>query len=177
MWVGLFLPVENMASVMRFRVRRTQTGYYAIGGLFGLLFISDTAHALSSSSNRTSALYTGLLAAAAVGVGLRAHWAASITLDGSTLTYRSLMRTRRFKREEVAGVEVRQMQRRLRLWSRPYLRLRNGTDLSLTELSIPTQGFRSEAISGERPEVAAQAEMIRSISAWLRVAPPGATIR
>jgi len=170
-------PSQKASEGHRFSSRRAQRNYLYLGivvavvlGAQGIWFIAR----YRAGDNLFVPLVGdafGILAGA--GLSLRSFSSSTIDITGDRLTYRSLVQTKVFSRNQIAKVCIVQRYRGLRQMSLPYLELKDGHEVRLTDFSIPiaTVSDRGQLLAQPSPrridELNAQTELMATLRRWV----------
>ena len=127
------------SNVLRFRGLRQLVGNVIICLAALIMMVIMGIAVVTSPPNNAEAEWGGLAvsivgAAAFVGLLLRMRVAFTVVIDPEVLTYRSLLRTFRYRRAEVLGIGLEERHKGLALLPQPYLNLRDGRQIWLADM-------------------------------------------
>jgi hypothetical protein len=144
-------------EVVRFRGLRQLVGNLVAVGAGTLLFVilSVAVIAAPPSTGRSGEWWglaislLGLLVM--VGLLIRMRSAFSVELEQDTLIYRTLLRTIRIARSDIAAIGLRDRNKGLAKLSQPFLELKTGTTLWLADMGqgkliAPTSSMQAELV-------------------------------
>jgi hypothetical protein len=156
--------MDRPGTSQRFRGLRQLVGNLIVTviGVFFLIFVAVSIVVSPPSTGKShgyaavAVCAVGVLALVALLVRMRQAF--TVEIHGDILTYRSLLRTVRYKRSEVARIGLQERHRGLPKIMQPYLELTDGRTVWLADMG---QGVLIA------PNSAMQADLVAAVTRWI----------